>query len=359
MNTTKDDIAANMAAALSPPSAGNSRALRVVAESNTMIWNAVVACNRRVYVAGPRWAGGFPSMARLDAQGQPAPYPDAAWNNWQKGDPTEESFVNVNALHFDGVGQIYAIDSGSPEFGGDPLPGAAKVVCIDLATDEVTKVYTFPPDVARPGSYVDDIRIHGDHGYLTDAGNPGIIILNMTTGKSRRVLDGHPSATAPSDRPIVVAGETVLAPDGSNLRVNSDPLEVSPDGRWFYFGPLEGPWVKIETKYLDDDGLSSEEIAKKVEPWTDLPPIGGAAMDRAGNLYFTDLADTSLKKRATDGSITTVVKDPDLHWVDAPFIDDHNAIWLPVPQLDRVALFHKGISEVQWPIRLYHLQLET
>lgn len=357
MNATKDDVAANLYAALNPQSGKGSRTLKVVAESNTMIWNAIVAHNEHVYVAGPRWAGGTPSMARLDARGQPIPYPNAAWNAWEPGGAVGEAFVNVNALHYDGDERIYAIDSGSPDFGGDPLPGAAKVVCIDLATDEVLRVFPFATDIARAGSYVDDIRIHGDHGYLTDAGNPGIIVLNMKTGKARRVLDGHSSVTSPSDRPIVVDGQTVLAPDGSHLRVQSDPLELSPDGKWFYFGPLEGPWSKIETKFLDDDSLSPDDIAMHVKPWADLPPIGGAVMDRAGNLYFTDLENSSLKRRAFDGSITTIVQDPSLHWVDAPFIDEHNAIWLPVPQLDRVGLFHKGKSEVKWPIRLYHLQL--
>ena len=46
------------------------------------------------------------------------------------------------------------------------------------------------------------------------------------------------------------------------------------------------------------------------------------------------------------------MQDPRLHWVDAPTIAD-GWIWLPVPQLDRVALFNGGVSKVQWPVRLY------
>jgi Major royal jelly protein len=204
-----------------------------------------------------------------------------------------------------------------------------------------------------------NIRIHGQYAYLTDAGRPGIILLELKTGMARRVLDGHPSTTAPLSRAIVVDGKTVFAPDGKPLRVHSDPMEVSPDGRWFYFAPLEGPWSRIETPFLDDPSVSSDVIASKVEPWTDLPPIGGSAMDRNGDLYFSDLAACALKRRAADGTVTTIVRDSRLHWVDAPFIDEHHVIWLPVPQLDRVALFHGGTSKVHWPVKLFRLPLDA
>jgi hypothetical protein len=184
-----------------------------------------------------------------------------------------------------------------------------------------------------------------------------LIVIHLRSGRTRRVLDGAPAATAPSDRPIVVDGKVLNAPDGSPLRVNSDPLEVSPDGRWLYFAPLEGPWSKIETRWLDDRTVAPEVLAAKVEPWADLPPVGGTAMDANGDLYFSDLAENSLKRRAPDGAITTVVRDPRLHWVDAPFIDSNHSIWLPVPQLDRVALFNGGKSQIQWPVQLFRLHL--
>src|SRR4030095_6486953 len=90
------------------------------------------------------------------------------------------------------------------------------------------------------GSYIDDIRFHDDHAYLTDAGRAGIIVLDLKSGDARRGLDGAKAVPAPSDRPIVVDGRVVKAPDGSPLKVNSDPLEVSPNGRYVYFGSLHG-----------------------------------------------------------------------------------------------------------------------
>ncbi|GBQ91343.1 hypothetical protein AA23498_1157 [Acetobacter nitrogenifigens DSM 23921 = NBRC 105050] len=333
--------------------------LTVAAESRTMIWNAVAVDGGRIFVAGPRWSGSTgPALALLDRHGDPQPYPDAHWNGWRSGDDPRNVFVNVNSLHRDDSGGLWVIDTGSPEFGGDPLPGAAKAVRIDLKSGGVTRIVSFGPTAIVKGSYVDDIRFHGDHAYLTDAGRSGLIILNLKTGQTRRVLDGHPSTTA-GRRNIVLDGEILRGPDGQPLKVNCDPMEVSPDGRWLYFGPLEGPWSRIETRYLDDPAMSPDEIAEKVDPWADLPAMGGSAMDASGNLYFSDLARNALKRRATDGTITTIIQDPALHWVDAPFIDEHRIIWLPVPQIDRAAMFHGGESRIVQPVQLLKMPLDA
>ena len=330
--------------------------LIVAAESRDMIWNAVATDRERVFVAGPRWTGARgPAVALLN--GLARAYPNVDWNNWAPGGDVTKAFVNVNALHRDDHNGLWVIDTGSPDFGGNPLPGGAKAVRIDLATDRVDRIYPLGPQVVLPGSYVDDIRFHGDHAYLTDAGRPGLIVLDLRTGEAHRVLDGTRAVTASSDRPIIVDGNILRGPDGTPLKVHSDPLEVSPDGTWLYFAPLEGPWSKIETRWLDDLSVTPETLVTKVQPWADLPPVGGTAMDANGDLYFTDLAENSLKRRTAEGTITTIVQDPRLHWVDAPFIDADHAIWLPVPQLDRIALFNGGKSNVQWPVQLFRLDL--
>jgi sugar lactone lactonase YvrE len=333
--------------------------LRVAAESNSMIWNAVVVDRGRVIVGGPRWSGSKgPPLAKLDGNGIPVPYPDEAWNAWRDGDDVEAAFVNVNAVHRDREGRLWVIDSGTPVFGGEPLPGGTKAVCIDPTRDAVLRVFAFAAGVATRESYFDDIRINGEHGYLTDAGRPGVVVLDLKSGEARRVFDRHPAATASNSRNIVVDGTTVLLPDGSPLKVNSDPLEISPDGKWLYFAPLEGPWVRIETRYLDDPSIWPEALDAALEPWADLPPIVGSTMDDNGELYFTDLAECALKRLHVDGTIATIVRDPVLHWIDAPFIDEKRAIWLPVPQLDRAPMFNQGVSKIEWPVRLYTYQLE-
>src|SRR5262249_38303792 len=154
-----------------------------------------------------------------------------------------------------------------------------KLVEIDLATSKVKRVFALGPEIALPGSYIDDIRFHGDTAYLTDAGKPAIIVLDLTTGTMRRVLEGAPSTTASPDRPIIIGGAILKGPDGRPLLVHADPIEVSPDGEWLYYGTLEGPWSRIATRRLDDFTLSPQTIFSEVEAWADLPPVGGTAMD--------------------------------------------------------------------------------
>ncbi|TYC94425.1 hypothetical protein FMM79_00770 [Novosphingobium sp. BW1] len=57
-----------------------------------------------------------------------------------------------------------------------------------------------------------------------------------------------------------------------------------------------------------------------VEPFADHPPMGGSAIDSQGNLYFPLLSDNLIRRRAPDGTTTTPISGPRLHWVDAMFI---------------------------------------
>lgn len=79
-------------------------------------------------------------------------------------------------------------------------------------------------------------------------------------GKARRVLDDDLSTTAPNDRPIVVDGSVVRGSDGAPLKVNADPFELSADREWLYYGPLEGPWSRIRTRWLDDPSLPARVV---------------------------------------------------------------------------------------------------
>ncbi|AMV09333.1 major royal jelly protein [Xanthomonas citri pv. aurantifolii] len=335
--------------------------LVAVRESQQMPWNAVARDGRgRFIVSSPRWTGNTgPAVAIAQKDGSLTPFPDAQWNSWKPGSETARKFVSINAIHQDTNGDLWIVDTGTPEFGGTPVAEGAKVVHIDPRNDTVVRVYTFSKEVIREHSYVDDIRLNGEHAYLTDAGEGAVIVLDLKTGAARRRFDGASFVRARAGDKIIVNGKVIRGNDGKPLQVNADPLELSPDGQTLYFGPLAGPLSQIETRYLDDDAVSEETLAQYVSVWFDNPPIGGTAMGGDGSLYYTPLADNSLMRRAPDGTLSVIARDSQLRWVDAPLLDDHGHIYLPVPQIDGAPAFNDGKSTIRFPVKLYQIDLRA
>lgn len=331
----------------------HAQTIRIEATTKSMDWNAVALAGGHVFVAGPRWTGfSGPAVGLLTKSKEIEPFPDADWNGWKPGQDATHRFVSVNALHVAPDGMLWVVDTGTPSFGGSPVSAGAKLVRIDPATGHVLRIYPLGPEIAQAGSYIDDIRFNGTHAYLTDAGKAALIVLDIKTGQARRVLDNDASTRARTDRPIVMDGHVVESHPHQPLLVNVDPLEVSPDGKWLYFGPLEGPWARVPTALLDDSNVSSTDLSAAVQPWSDLPPIGGSAMDTAGNLYFTNLRDNSVYRRDFSGKITRLISDPRLHWADAPCLAPDGRLWLPIAQLDRLPQFHQGQARSHQPFLL-------
>ncbi|OUJ08856.1 L-dopachrome tautomerase-related protein [Acetobacter sp. DsW_059] len=335
------------------PVSSHAQTIRIEATTTIMDWNAVALAGGRVFVAGPRWTGfSGPTVGLLTKSKEIEPFPDADWNGWQPGQDATHRFVSVNALHVAPDGTLWVVDTGTPSFGGTLVLGGAKLVRIDPVTGHVLRIYPLGPEIAQAGSYIDDIRFNGTYAYLTDAGKAALIVLDIKTGKARRVLDNDISTRARSDRPIIMDGHIVESHPHQPLLVSVDPLEVSPDGKWLYFGPLEGPWSQVPTALLDDPNVSSADLSAAVQPWADLPPIGGSTMDTAGNLYFTNLKDNGVYRRDVSGRVTRLISDPRLHWADAPFLAPGGRLWLPVAQLDRLPMFHDERSRIQQPFLL-------
>lgn len=340
------------------PDPARAQTIRIEATTNAIDWNAVALAGGHVFVSGPRWTGfSGPAVGLLTKSKEIEPFPDADWNGWKPGRNATHRFVSVNALHVAPDGTLWVVDTGTPSFGGVPVSGGAKLVRIDPATGHVLRIYPLGPEIVQAGSYIDDIRFNGMHAYLTDAGKAALIVLDIKTGQARRVLDNDASTRARSDRPIVMDGHVVENGPHQPLLVNVDPLEVSPDGKWLYFGPLEGPWSRIPTALLDDPDVSSTDLSAAVQPWADLPPIGGSAMDTAGNLYFTNLKDDGVYRRDVSGQIKRLLSDSRLHWADAPCLAPDGRLWLPVAQLDRLSMLHQGQFRIIHPFLLVSIDL--
>ena len=310
----------------------------------------------------------FVPLSRLDGSdgpqviewvdGKPVPFPDAAWNahtNDQGADPANR-FVGVTALRIGPRGSLWVVDSGAPGLTGPKLPRGPKVVRIDLATNRIARTYALD-EVTKPKSRLDDIRFHGGLAYITDAGAPGVVILDLASGAARRVLDDDPSLTA--QRPISADDHVLRGPDGAAVNIHADQLEVSPDGKFFYYQPASGPMSRVATRYLDNPKLSSPQLAKNITTFAKTGSTGGTAIDDAGNIYCSNTDRHSITVISPEGRQRLLVQDPRLLWVDAMWIDAEGWLYMPAAQLDRMAPFNGGQSKLQLPITIYRMKIDA
>lgn len=92
------------------------------------------------------------------------------------------------------------LDTGSIQFARTAY-GGPKLVGIDLARNQVFQKILFPQDVVTPESYLNDVRFDlkrggGFFAYITESGQQspnGIIVVDLSSGKSWRRLGNHPS----------------------------------------------------------------------------------------------------------------------------------------------------------------------
>jgi hypothetical protein len=343
----------------SPPPVSSPDRLTSIAHSDKLVWSGVVvAPDKRLFVVLPRMAGNSgPFVAAIGSDGNPVAYPDDTWNAWNPADSKTDpgqAFVGPSAIRLAPDDSLWVVDSGVPGPGRPALPGAAKLVRIDLATNRVTRSIILPPDVLQPKSAIGEIRFHDKQAYIADNGAPGLIVLDLASGSARRVLDGDPSVTG--QKPVVVDGEVLKNSDNKPAMMNVSQLELSSDGKFLFYQPLPGPMFRIPTGLLDDPKASPQAVAGGAEFWYDAPALGGIALGPDGTLILNDVENDSVLSLTPERVLTTVIQDPRLHWAGEPFLKD-GALTLPVAQLDRTAPFHHGKSQVRFPVELFTLRL--
>ncbi|MFJ3498456.1 L-dopachrome tautomerase-related protein [Streptomyces sp. NPDC086091] len=338
-----------MAAPVGASSSAAPQSLEPVFSSSLAVNGATTTREGRLFVPVQPSRSGAPQLMEI-RDGKPVAYPDNRWNGWKPGMDGHDRFVGVNAIRVGPDGALWVVDRGSPGVGKPPVPGGFKLVKIDLSRDRVERVYDLD-SVSRPWSFIDDVRFRGDHAYLTDAGAPGLIVLDVGTGKGRRVLEGHPSTVAQS--PLKAEGKPLTTEKGDPVNIHADQLEVSPDGKWLYYQPCSGRLSRIETKHLDDPRLGDAELARHVERFADTPSTGGTAIGKDGTIYLSDVDKKRILTISPQGHVKTLFSDSRLIWVDAMWIDDKGDLLLPAAQLNRTPGLNGGKNTVQQPITLY------
>jgi sugar lactone lactonase YvrE len=318
----------------------------VVAEiTDNMPTGVTVSDDGRVFVSFPRWGDDVPFTVGEVVDGQVRPYPNAEINNWVPGDPTTK-LVSVQSVIVDPVGHLWLLDTGAPEF-GPVVRGGAKLVEIDLATDEIVRVIHPSDEAMTETTYLNDVRFdlsRGDAGfaYITDSQASGaLIVVDLASGRSWAKLRGHVTTGAVNGFRAIVQGEVR---DG--YKVGADGIALSSDGSRLYYCPLSSRRLySVETVALRDEELGDDEVAKTIVDHGDKGASDGLETDTAGAVYATAFEHSAVIKWDQEGNWATVVHGSDILWPDTLALAADGYLYISVNQLPRTPLFNAGVDD--------------
>ncbi|NIO29720.1 MAG: hypothetical protein GTO29_14335 [Candidatus Latescibacteria bacterium] len=293
--------------------------LEVVAESKLQWTGIAVTDDHKIFVNFPRWSPAVTiSVARLDSLGAAQPFPSASWNSWKMGEPVrEDAFVAVQSVVRDARNRIWVLDTGNPYFMG-VVAGGARLFCFSSDTGRELQRFSFGPDIARQGTYLNDVRLdlEHDHAYITDSGEGGLIVLDLHNGITRRLLDGHPAVLA-EDTDVTI-GEQPWKIAGQTPRVHSDGIAYVPKRDHVYFQALTGRTLyAIDAAILRDTEASAEKVAAAVKAVLKHRPVDGILAGPDGAIYLSNLEQSAIDRWSPGAEVERLVGDERLVWPDS------------------------------------------
>jgi sugar lactone lactonase YvrE len=353
----------------------NTSGVVLVAQFAHQVTGVAISEQGRMFVNFPRWTEDSPiSVAEVRRDGTITPYPDAAWNAWRNARKDElapgEHWVCVQSVVADGRGSLWVLDPAAPAQ-GFIVPGGPKLVRIDLATDRVARTYGFAQDVAPQGSYLNDVRFSpdGKFAFITDSGQRGaIVVVDLVTGKARRVLDGDPSTQPKKGLVVTADGRALRRPDGRKVEFAADGVALSKDGRYLYWQALTGDTLyRIRTDVLESRGLAGEDLSADVEPYGLNGVADGLLILRGSDVMFiTSPQDNSIKlrdlSRGPSAPLTLVLQDEHLRWPDTLAQGPEGVIYVTTSRIQDSAFFKRdaplALTTQLWRVRRSHRGVE-
>ncbi|KAH7088552.1 major royal jelly protein-domain-containing protein [Paraphoma chrysanthemicola] len=320
------------------------------------------------------------------------PYPNAEINNPPGGavnytttPPTGANYQNyligVQSVVLDPLDRLWILDTGRGQLADGTLVlatyGGPKLVGVDISSNTVIKTIVFPPTVAFPDSYLNDIRFDlrasvsaSGQGvaYITDSsseGRNGIIIVDLGTGESWRHLDNIPEVSAERGFVPYVWGQPLyyIPRPGQPLTtvpLGSDGITLSADGDDLYFGPVGGRGLySVPTARLRERGQASELLAQAAVVDRGQRGVSdGFETDTNGFIYAGNMEQNEIGfYNPANATMNVLVRDPRISWVDTMSVANDGYLYFTDNQLAFSKAFYPGTDRRQRPFVLFRIKL--
>jgi sugar lactone lactonase YvrE len=322
--------------------------------TSSVLWTGVaVAKDGRVFATFPRMdTDTIPYSLAVVSGSQATPWPNVDWNTWNPSVSPQNHFVSVQGLYLDTNNFLWVLDAASPQMRGI-VRGGAKLLKFDPTSGQLVQRVDFDETVAYPGSYLNDVRVDAakNVAYISDSNEGAIIVVNLATGRSRRLLANDPS-TKSENLILEVEGRVWRNQAGELPAVDIDGIALTPDRTYLYYhATTANSLYRIGTQYLLDESLSAAQLATHVELYGRTEPTDGMIFDPQGYLYLTGVTQNAITRLTPANELQIVTQDPQLKWPDSYAIGPDGALYVTTSQL------HIPRKQRTEPYRLFKLTL--
>jgi sugar lactone lactonase YvrE len=285
--------------------------------------------------------------------GKPVPYPNEAFQTSSDGNLHLQTPL---ALRIDTKNRLWVLD-----YAGYAM-GQPRLIAFDLATGRVDHVQDFPSDVTPFLSMLNDFQVSpdGNKVYIAEASpirqHPALIVYDVPSGKSRRVLDGHPSVQA-QDYLLQAPRRDIRAFGLYALKIPVDSIALDAPGEWLYYGPLSGDRLyRIRTADLNDETLTPQDLAARVEDYGPKTISDGLTTDVAGNVYLSDPEHSAVLILTPERKLQTLVKDARLRWPDGFSFGPDGWLYVTASDLQDVLFVSKSHLRASAPFQIFRFK---
>ncbi len=310
----------------------------------------------RIFVNFPYWSDDHSISVAEIVNGQPKAFPNDEWNT---PGPAGSHFVCVQSVIVDDQDNLWVLDPAAPRM-QEIVKGGPKLVKIDLATNQVVQTIPFGEDVAPKKSYLNDVRIdtRTDTAFITESANGAIIVVDLKSGKARRLLDGHPSTQPEKDVKLVVDGKALIEQQKKMPpQIASDGIALDAKNGYLYYHALTGHTLyRIKTSFLTDEKLGKHELESKVENVGQTPAPDGMLEGPDGSVYLTDLENSAVVRwDPASRRVEQVIADKRLLWPDTLSWGPNGEMYVTASQIENMPRFNNGKSTRTDPYKLWKI----
>jgi sugar lactone lactonase YvrE len=308
----------------------------------------------RIFVNFPFWSDDHSVSVAEIINGQPRAFPDDEWN---KSGPPASHLVCVQSVVVDDQDNLWILDPAAPKM-QEIVKGGPKLVKIDLASNKVVQIIPLGEDVAPAKSYLNDVRIDTANrkAFITESAQGAIIVVDLVSGKARRLLDDHKSTKPEPGFKLVVDGKELIDQQKkSPPQIASDGIALDTRNGYLYYHALTGHTLyRIKTSYLTDENLSKSDLESRVENVAETPAPDGMLEASDGSVYFTDLEGSAIVRwNASSKKIEPVIADKRLLWPDTLSWGPNGELYVTASQIENMPRFNNGKSTRTEPYKLW------